>query len=879
MVSNVSSGSTSSTAQRTLSVTGGVQSGDLLIIAVSLNGASTDPQLPLAYTKIGTRAGNGNYLYYKQITLTATSFDITSTFDSANPYFHMYYILVRGINSIDFAGEIALSTAGGTTTYTKTYDKPTDGFLFAADNSNGIINTQFSQNQNPSMSVTGWSWNVVPVIACSFKVDNKYLFQDGEEIKKYISEYSPNLILNPATNGISISGGNAYASFPVPNAFDGYDSSYWSNSTAGFVLDITFPSSVLVNKAYVLGGLMATVSFKLECRQEDLTWRTLFYNASMPITASAIVAEFENTTAYKVYKITFYNNGTSTVSINTMALYSAVRGWQVVGSAPATKSMFDIDGMANLSPVTNSEIQELASATPEVLCWTDEVRISSDNITPIMTSNTTPSGIASSSSTPSNGTGQPCMAFDHSDSSGNWTTALNDVTGWLAYDFQVNKTIGAYAMSCFTSTGSETAMPKDWTFEGSNDGGISWTVLDTQINQTGWTAGKRNLYSISNQVSYSKYRLNISANNGEALIALSELEMMETILPSRTTNLTAIPLPQLLLPIGDIVVGDLESMKVDANAVSEYTANVIPIMTSNILPAPYKAEASSIFGAGYEAFKAFDSSLSTVWMSSAVASVAAPQWLSIDFSTPKTIGKYAITSGNGTETGAPGTFTFEGWDGLNWVVLDSRSGIVFLANVRKEFLLSSLMSFNKYRIRVTATPGIRTTVVALIEMYESLPGNTDIKLLASGDSGVSWIGKSPSDPAILTDVKANGFTPAEFNALTKEALATLFPAGKARFAFYLEQEKSTDTVQVNSLTINERQYTMTPSVESLSVLYELLQSEKPVLYVSRDDGVTWKQVQPDQLTKLDDLPNGSKLRVKAVLSNGQELHGLSYSWI
>jgi hypothetical protein len=163
----------------------------------------------------------------------------------------------------------------------------------------------------------------------------------------------------------------------------------------------------------------------------------------------------------------------------------------------------------------------------------------------------------------------------------------------------------------------------------------------------------------------------------------------------------------------------------------------------------------------------------------------------------------------------------------------------------------------------------------------TMTGTSDIKVLVSGDSGVIWKGNGMQivDPVNLSAVKANGFTPDQINSLTKSDWQSLITNGKVRFAFYLEQDKSTDVAAVDRLTVNEITYTMTPSITSLSVLYDLLNPESPEYYVSRDDGAHWKRVEPDVLTKLDDLPSGKALRVKAVLKNGQELHGLSYSWI
>jgi hypothetical protein len=54
---------------------------------------------------------------------------------------------------------------------------------------------------------------------------------------------------------------------------------------------------------------------------------------------------------------------------------------------------------------------------------------------------------------------------------------------------------------------------------------------------------------------------------------------------------------------------------------------------------------------------------------------------------------------------------------------------------------------------------------------------------------------------------------------------------------------------------------------------------QPRSFVSRDDGITWKEVQPDVLTSLDGLPSGRDIRVKFQLESGQEILAYSYSWI
>ena len=68
--------------------------------------------------------------------------------------------------------------------------------------------------------------------------------------------------------------------------------------------------------------------------------------------------------------------------------------------------------------------------------------------------------------------------------------------------------------------------PKDWQFQGSNDGS-TWTPLDTQSNQTFTERYQLKAYSVASPASYRYYRLNITANNGDGSFTdLSELGLL-----------------------------------------------------------------------------------------------------------------------------------------------------------------------------------------------------------------------------------------------------------------------------------------------------------------------------------------------------------------
>lgn len=164
-----------------------------------------------------------------------------------------------------------------------------------------------------------------------------------------------------------------------------------------------------------------------------------------------------------------------------------------------------------------------------------------ENAIPAMTSNTTPSGIASASS--NNGTDYSAWkAFDgNKTTSGNyWQTPINNPTGWLKYDFGVSnkKIIKSYNITGAVHTADLKARyPRDWTFEGSNDD-ITWTVLDTRTGVS-WIQNETKSFNTSNTVEYQMYKINVTANNGDTYyLGIGELEMISADMPDTWQTVT-----------------------------------------------------------------------------------------------------------------------------------------------------------------------------------------------------------------------------------------------------------------------------------------------------------------------------------------------------
>lgn len=179
-------------------------------------------------------------------------------------------------------------------------------------------------------------------------------------------------------------------------------------------------------------------------------------------------------------------------------------------SSPISMAQYDLVSVTH--PAITSE-KALFSVMVHVLGH-DEI--------PTMTSNTVPSGTASASSV-YGAAWAAWYAFNDIDDAG-WATVAGTLTGWLAYEFLGNENIYSYRVKCQNHVNGPTAAPKTWTFDGWN--GIGWDTLDTQTNITSWVATVWKEFTLASLAIYTKFRINITANNGQATYtAIGEMEI------------------------------------------------------------------------------------------------------------------------------------------------------------------------------------------------------------------------------------------------------------------------------------------------------------------------------------------------------------------
>jgi hypothetical protein len=97
-------------------------------------------------------------------------------------------------------------------------------------------------------------------------------------------------------------------------------------------------------------------------------------------------------------------------------------------------------------------------------------------------------------------------------------------TGNIAYDFANQD---AYAINKYTVASANDAPdrdPKNWNFQGSNDG-VNWITVNSQVNQNYGSRFETKTFTFSNSTAYKLYRLNVTANNGSSLLQIAEIQM------------------------------------------------------------------------------------------------------------------------------------------------------------------------------------------------------------------------------------------------------------------------------------------------------------------------------------------------------------------
>lgn len=136
--------------------------------------------------------------------------------------------------------------------------------------------------------------------------------------------------------------------------------------------------------------------------------------------------------------------------------------------------------------------------------------------------------------------------------------------------------------------------------------------------------------------------------------------------------------------------------------------DLVPVLTG-----PSAAVSTSgIISSTYEAWQAFDAPGTSMWISETFET---PAWIAYDFGSNQVVNRYTVTHRNGTLTSrAPKNFTFEGWNGASWVVIDTRvNQTAWISGLPRTYEVAAPGSYSQYRLHVTDDNDSRAGVVVI----------------------------------------------------------------------------------------------------------------------------------------------------------------------
>jgi hypothetical protein len=163
------------------------------------------------------------------------------------------------------------------------------------------------------------------------------------------------------------------------------------------------------------------------------------------------------------------------------------------------------------------------------------------DITPKMTSNTTPSPYVISASSIYSTTFEAWRAFNGTltDANDSWVTILNSIAGWIMIDLSVITKIDAISIHARNEAASLTASPKDLVIYGSNDG-ITFTEIRQALNQVVWSAAEGRLFKFAGSVSFRYYKISIASNNGGTYSQIGDIKLwQDNGVTTQVTNIEA----------------------------------------------------------------------------------------------------------------------------------------------------------------------------------------------------------------------------------------------------------------------------------------------------------------------------------------------------
>ena len=305
----------------------------------------------------------------------------------------------------------------------------------------------------------------------------------------------------------------------------------------------------------------------------------------------------------------------------------------------------------------------------------------------------------------------------------------NGVTPTAIIHFQDRAlTVNAYRVCGQSSEGTLDRYPKAWALFGSNDGGETWVKLDERSEQTKWSKGESRQFTFDNIESYSSFKFEILANNGNSTYTvIGELELFSfertdllevgysgyrvgvpTPFYGGVTNLDAGSTVTLDCPVtrvNNVDTGDYYTLQgftiasYDGTVLKEGTVDELPYTyrhqnyakltwnwkshidemsatATDDITVPMNAEHNEItayFTSQDSVYNIFDDNLANRWLATSITKTKEPNWIQYRFlDAPRIVTGFKMTMSTtyNNKERYPQDFQFQGSnDGVNYTDL------------------------------------------------------------------------------------------------------------------------------------------------------------------------------------------------------------------
>ena len=150
-------------------------------------------------------------------------------------------------------------------------------------------------------------------------------------------------------------------------------------------------------------------------------------------------------------------------------------------------------------------------------------------------------------------------------------------------------------------------------------------------------------------------------------------------------------------------------LAVAAPSMADTCTDQVPTLTGNTSA----VATSGTYSSSYPAWYAFDGSSSSMWISETWET---PAWISYNFGSNRVINRYSIKNTNGSTltTRAPKDFKLQGWNGLSWITVDTRTNQTgWTSGVARTYQVQTPGAYSRYRLYITDDNDSRSGIVVI----------------------------------------------------------------------------------------------------------------------------------------------------------------------